>query len=256
MREMSRYIGILINAILLLLPFSDVYAAKDKKSDKKGVDTTSFYYTEPKCIYGFSVDVDLVDPFRTVFSSGRSGFNASASLDINHTFMPVLEVGYADIDASGDYSYSVVEVPQNHSYKVSGMYFKVGADFNLLNKKPYNTISPTGYLGIRYVISPYKYEVNNFVAVDLHRNESKNFSAEGDVVAQWGEIVAGLKTPIFRYLCVGLELHYKTFLHCPDSEVVVAGSRRVVKQSYAPGFGDFNDGVWGLRYTISYFFHL
>lgn len=257
MKEMSRYIGILISTVLWLLPFSEIYAVKgEKKDSRKGVDTTSFYYTEPKCVYGFFVDVDLVDPLRSAFSSSRSGFNVSAGLDINHTFMPALEVGYADIDASEDYSYAVVEVPQSHVYRVSGTYFKLGADFNLLNKKPYRTISPMGYLGFRYVISPYKYEVKDYVVVDAFRGENKSFSAEGNVLAQWGEVVAGLKTPVFRYLCVGLELHYKTFLHCQKKESFVDDARRIVKQSYAPGFGDFNDGVWGFRYTISYFFHL
>mgnify|MGYP003308734768 CR=1 FL=1 len=51
---MSRYIGILISTVLWLLPFSEIYAVKgEKKDSRKGVDTTSFYYTEPKCVYGF-----------------------------------------------------------------------------------------------------------------------------------------------------------------------------------------------------------
>ena len=101
MKEMSRYIGILISTVLWLLPFSEIYAVKgEKKDSRKGVDTTSFYYTEPKCVYGFFVDVDLVDPLRSAFSSSRSGFNVSAGLDINHTFMPALEVGYAALAVS------------------------------------------------------------------------------------------------------------------------------------------------------------
>ena len=31
---------------------------------------------------------------------------------------------------------------------------------------------------------------------------------------------------------------------------------KVINQSYAPGFGNEDDGKWGFRYTISYFFHL
>jgi len=29
----------------------------------------------------------------------------------------------------------------------------------------------------------------------------------------------------------------------------------LITPSYAPGYGDKEDGKWGFRYTISYFFH-
>jgi len=50
---------------------------------------------------------------------------------------------------------------------------------------------------------------------------------------------------------MGVELRYKGFLTIKTVEE----DNCSINQSYVPGYGDYEDGTWGFRYTISYFFH-
>ncbi len=239
MKNISGYTFKIIS-ILFLIWSNMFFVVAGEKEDHK------------KLFYGISVDFDLAEPFLSMLSSDKFGLNASIQADILHTIYPILEVGYSTYKGAADYAYltDVIVQPDNYKYNVNGTYYKIGVDFNLLKKDYTKKVSPSGYVGIRYGISPFNYEIANLVVEDSYWDQSYQFNAKGTTIGQWAEFVAGVRTPIYKNLCLGVDVRFKQFLYVQTKET----ENKVIHQSYVPGFGDKNDGKWGFRYTISYFF--
>lgn len=206
---------------------------------------------------GVYLDFDLGDLLMNAIETQRTGVNASVVVDLRHTVYPSFEVGYATYDAAPDYSYDNTGTGKQTDgvvYDLKGTYYKLGFNINLLEKDHTQKLMPYGYVGVRYAIAPnYEYEIAGF------RTDASVWSANsgfvpaqtGKTTAQWAEFLAGVSTPVFKGFCLGLELRYRGFLTIDE----VRNGNCIISQSYAPGYGDSEDGSWGFRYTISYFFH-
>ncbi len=241
MRSIFNYTWRTISFLLLLGMFSTA-EAKEKNEEN----------TE-KVFNGLYVDVDILHPILHLFNSNRMGLNADVQIDLWHKLYPTILVGYDWFDASSEYSYPIPA--NNNQYKINGMYFKIGALYNIWKKNYEKQNSPIAYLGINYGISPgFHYTIENYPINNSYwdNGNDRSFSANGHTIAQWGEIVGGVKTPIVKNFCLGFEVMFKTLLHIKDQN----SDNNIIHQSYAPGFGDKEAGKWGFRYTISYFFHL
>ena len=238
MKNISGY-TLKIISILLLIWNSTFFVVAGENEDYK------------KLFYGFFVDLDLAEPFLSMLNTDKFGLNASVQIDIRHTIYPVLETGYSTYEGASDYSYltDLIEQP-SYRYSVKGAYYKIGADINLLAKDFTEKINSIGYMGIRYGISPFSYNIENLVVKDFYWDQTDIFNASGTTIGQWAEFVAGVKTPIYRNLCLSADVRFKQFLYVREKRT----GNNVVRQSYVPGFGDKDDGKWGFRYTISYFF--
>lgn len=213
-----------------------------------GADSTS---TANRWYKGFFLDVDLIEPVQSIFNDDHKGGNASLSVNFKDAFFPTVLVGYSSYDASGDYS---SYTPQDgYTYKVNGLYCKVGLDFNLLrSKKKYK---PECYLGARYAFSTYSFDVLNVSMPSMGWSNTGQINESGNTFAQWGEFVGGVRVPVYKRLYLGLEGDYKwSFSPKSSSFNGPDGNKVVINQSYAPGFGDSNGTTWGFRYMVSFFF--
>lgn len=240
--QMSKYFSRIIKWITILIlinSISTLFASEKKKR------------WDGKTFYGISVDLDIFSPILHIFKEDRFGLNASVQADFFHHLYPEIVVGYDRFDASDEYSYS--EPISNNLYKVEGIYFKIGAAYNLWKKDPNKMVIPAAYIGINYAISPqYSYEIKNYPINNNYWSGSPiEISSKGKTTAQWAEIFAGLKTPLVNGFCLGWEVIYKL----PMYAKVQRDGNNIYHQSYAPGYGDKEYGKWGFRYTISYFFH-
>jgi len=233
--------GYILKTISLLLLWGNTFfiAAGEKENHKR-------------LFYGFFVDVDLAEPFLSMLSPNKFGVNASVQANFSHTVFPILEVGYATYEGAPDYSYipDLIVQPDNYSYFINGTYYKVGVNFNLLAKDFTKNLIPIGYLGIRYGVSPFNYRIENLVVKDFYWEQTYSFNAQGATTAQWAEFLAGVQTPIYKNICLGVSVRFKQFLYIQEKEE----RNKIIRQSYAPGFGDKDDGKWSFRYTVSYFF--
>ncbi len=232
-----------IISVLLLCVFPALSWAESQKRDEASAK---------EVFYGMNVGVDVLNPLLHLFNHDRFGVNADLQFDLWHRLYPTFVVGYDKYDASSDYDYPVPA--ENNLYKVNGLYFKVGAMYNVWRKNLSKPLNPIGYFGINYGCSPgYSYEIANYPIHNSYWMENgRMFSSKGHTTAQWGEVVLGVKAPIAGNLCLGFEAMIKMFLHINDQYE----GNSVIRQSHAPGFGDKESGKWGFRYTISYFFHL
>ncbi len=245
---------------ILLLWSNALFVAAEEKKAKEDKE-------QKRLFYGFSVDLDLMEPFFSVINSNRFGVNASVQADIFRTVFPIFEMGYSTYEGASYYSYPQETIVQpgnenlpseneNYRYHVNGTYYKIGLDFNLLSKNYTKNIIPLGYLGIRYCVSPLNYRIENFKINDSYWGETEYFNKKGSSVAQWAEFVAGVKTPVYKNFCLGVSVQFKQFLVIKENqeENNTSRSSKVVRSSFAPGFGEKENDVWGFRYTISYFF--
>lgn len=246
---MSTYICRFISLMMLLLLSNSVFAEKKNKS-KSAEEQKQFFY-------GVYVDYDLGDLLMTAIETRRFGMNGSVVLDFQHFIYPAFEIGYATYDAAPDYSYDNTGTgaqTEEVTYDLKGAYGKVGVNINLLEKDYSKKLTPYGYVGVRYAIAPnYEYEIAGFRTDASMWADDADFipAQKGNTTAQWAEFLAGVNTPIYKGFCLGAELRYKGFLHINR----VREGNCSINQSYAPGYGDSEDGSWGFRYTISYFFH-
>ena len=88
------------------------------------------------------------------------------------------------------------------------------------------------------------------MARDSYWQESYLFNAEGTTIGQWVEFTAGVKTPVFRNICMGVSVRFKQFLSVREK----TEGNKIVHHSYIPGFGNKEYDLWGFKYTIGYFF--
>ena len=239
MKSISGYILKTISLLLLIWGNIFFIIAGEEENHKKFFN-------------GFFVDFDIAEPFLSMLSSNKFGLNASVQANIRHTVFPVLEMGYTIYEGASDYSYipDLIVQPDDYSYRVNGTYYKIGVDFNLLGKDFTKSLIPIGYLGIRYGISPFNYRIENLMVKDFYWEQTYLFNAKGSTTAQWAEFTAGVKTPVYKNICLGVSVRFKQFLYIKEKQE----ENKIICQSYAPGFGDKDDGKWSFRYTVSYFF--
>lgn len=211
-------------------------------------DTTA---VKERFMQGVFVDVDIVEPLISVLDGKHKGANASVSFNLKNSIFPSFLVGCASYDASGDYA-SYIKQPDDYTYKVKGPYFKAGVDFNLLkSKKKYK---PECYLGVRYAFSSYDYEVKNVFVRQAGWSDYNTINVSDKVFAHWGEFLGGVRVPVYNRLYLGFEGDYKwSFKPKKETFNNADGSKTVIRQSYAPGFGDKNGVNWGFRYMVSFF---
>jgi hypothetical protein len=140
------------------------------------------------------------------------------AVDLNEKITASLAAGYLK------YHYS----QYNYDYNVDGIFFRAGADFNILK------INKTkgkyyGGIGLKYGLSQYTYEVPSFYSENYWgRAESSIPSLSG-----WGhflEFAPGVRADLFRNVSIGWTINIRMLLYntSPDD----------IKPIYLPGFGD------------------
>lgn len=236
MKGISNFFWKTTISIFLLIVCSSLASAKEKGDEK--------------VLYGFSVNVDLLHPLLHLFNQDRMGLNADIQFDLWHKLYPTVVVGYDWYDASDEYAYPIPAT--NNHYDVNGLYFKIGATYNIWKKDFSKALNPIGYVGMNYGCAPrYKFNIENYPLSDSYWGSQKNnFNATGHTSAHWGEFLLGVRAPVAQNFCLGFEVMLKLFLNIKEQNVNGAS----IRQTYAPGFGDKETGKWGFRYTVGYFF--
>ena len=186
---------------------------------------------------GTYIGVDLFGIGNKCFGGDYFSTEISAEANLQNRFFPILEIGYGHTNKTHEET--------NAHYKTTAPYFRIGANYNVLYKKPH--LPGQLLIGLRYGFTSFKYDVD---APDIEDNvwpgdASIPFRYEGvKSNASWAEIVIGLKSNIYRNFYMGLALRYK--------------SRFSVKKDlhsepwYIPGFGTNKSSNIGVTYNLIY----
>ena len=155
------------------------------------------------------------------------------SADLNEKITASLAGGYLD------YHYS----QYNYEYNVDGIFFRAGADFNIL-KIEKTRGNYYGGIGLRYGLSQYTYDVPYFYSENYWgKAESSIPSLSG-----WGhflEFAPGVRAGLFKNIGIGWTINIRMLFYntSPDD----------IKPIYIPGFGDTGKIFSaGMSYFISW----
>lgn len=247
--KILRYTWLVLSSFFITSVF-----AEDKTAQNVDVEN-AWNSTPSKVFYGFSVYTDILGPISSMFTDGKLDFSFGIDADICHTIYPTFEAGYSKYDATEAYNYSISQAP-GYSYICNGSYFKFGANFNFLNDGRGEKVIPLLYIGAKFALSPSHFEMENVRVYNENWDVDNAYSFSGTSLCRWAEFSVGLRYPIAKFFCMGVEGKLREFGGSKTKTVEAAdGFSLDVNQSFSPGYGNMNGSKWGVKYTLGYFFH-
>jgi hypothetical protein len=177
---------------------------------------------------------DVLGLARTAIDKNRDPWEVQAEIDIHRYFLAAEFGGEVARYTDDDYK-----------YKSEGTYWRFGADINIIPREAFGSVL---YFGLRYGKSTFSEEllgtVNDPVWGDLEI-ESYNDMA----VAEWYEIVTGMKAKVWKNLYMGYALRVKASLKIENS------AELEIEPFQIPGYGlGTQDFFFGINYYIAWRF--
>lgn len=167
---------------------------------------------------GFTVSADVLGPIMLLLSDNHH-FEAALRLNMYNTYFPIFEAGYGFCKID-DYNTKV-------KYETNAPYARVGVDMNILKDKYQDNRL---YVGLRYGISRFNYDLSGPVMADPIWGGSEDFDLKGiGCTSQWGEFVFGLQAKVFSMFHVGWSVRYKMKIHETKTQYT--------NPCYVPGYG-------------------
>lgn len=181
---------------------------------------------------GFTLSADVFGLVQYAVSDYGS-LEAALRLNLKNTYFPIVEAGYG-ISSIDDYNTKV-------KYKVNAPYLRAGLDYNVLkNKFQDNRL----YVGLRYGISIFNYDISGPAMTDPIWGGSEPFSIDGiKCTSHWAEVVLGAEVQIYKNFHMGWSVRYKSELASTKSDYS--------KPSCIPGYGKTTTSTcWGGTYSL------
>ncbi len=245
----SRYIWLVLSSLFITSVFA-------QKKNNTPVVEDEWNKTTSRNFYGVTVYADVAGPITSFFKDSKTDFSFGADVDICHTIFPLFEAGYSKYDATESYNYGGLTQYSNYSYTCNGTYYKIGANFNFLNDGRGKKIIPLLYIGAKFAFSPSQFDIENARYQNVYWNIDKAYSVSGKSFCRWAEFAVGLRYPIAKFFSMGVEGNLREFGKAKDKIINMPdGVLMNVKQSYSPGYGNFNGSNWSVKYTLGYSFH-
>ncbi|SEA63904.1 hypothetical protein SAMN05660909_02809 [Chitinophaga terrae (ex Kim and Jung 2007)] len=213
-------------------------AVADTARKKTAADTARIALPKDSSWYipgGVRIGLDLSRIVTAIYYPYRKEVTVVADARINANWYAAFEAGYG----STPYSDS------NYTYKGSGFYTTLGADYNFL-KRQYPTEKNIFYVGMRYGFSHFNYSVPEY----NNRNNYWGDNIKGSIPktnanAHWIELVVGLKAEVLKNFFLGWNIRERIMINSvksPDFTPITV-----------PGFGSGSKrSVFDVQYTVSY----
>ena len=181
---------------------------------------------------GFTLSVDGYGPVAMMVSDYGT-LEGALRLNLKNTFFPIIEAGIGKCSKE-DFNTKV-------SYKTNAPFIRVGIDFNMLKDK---FQSNRLYLGARYGLSKFKYDMTGPALTDPIWGGSQSFSLKDiDCTSHWAELVFGVEVRILRNFHMGWAVRYKMEISSTKHDAA--------KPNCIPGYGyTTNSNCWGGTYSL------
>lgn len=190
---------------------------------------------------GLRLDIDLVPVASNfIYKGARFGYEAGLYADLKHKYFPAVEIGFAGADKTST---------GGVTFNTTGMYGRVGVDFNLIKQKkdklPSNNMF---FAGARIGFSPYSYNYKNIQVQNNYWGSAISENFENiNVTKVWFEVLAGIRVEVLQNIYMGWTVRNKKLIGQD-----VTGE---FQPWYIPGFGLKGEGnSWGVNYIIGYKF--
>lgn len=175
--------------------------------------------------------IDISGPVSSFSDKNIMNLEGYFSLDRNEKMAYVLEGGYLK------YKYS----QYNYDYLANGVFFRAGADFNLL--KPETSVGKYwAGIGLRYGLSVFSSETP-FLKSENYWGTYSTSVAKRTGMGHFLEVAPGVRTELFKNLSIGWTIRLRLLLS--------AGGTSDIRPIYFPGFGNSGKTVnAGINYYI------
>ncbi len=226
----------LLSSLLLLLLCSTVHAQEAGERPKPTLYVVDSLSLEPKQTFfqGFTLSGDLFGLVQK-FTSDYGVFEGALRINFKNTFFPIVEAGYAICETTNEDTHI--------TYKTQAPYLRAGLDVNMLKNKWQNNRL---YLGARYGISKFNYDISGPTLTDKIWGSSQPFSfKDRSTTAHWIELIAGVQVKIWGNFHMGWSVRFKT--------AISKGRTDYGTPYYIPGYGTTTSGTcWGATYNLSF----
>ena len=227
-KRISTYIIALLTVSSLFgLPVTGI---AQNKTTKEAEDIQQPFYQ------GTMVKVDVSGLMGKALGNEYASTEANVECNLLNRYFPVFELGYGSID-------TINEETDIH-YKTSAPYFRIGAGYNIFSKKPY--LPGKMLVGARLGFSSFSYDVDAPSMNDPVWGETSiPVSYQGvKSNASWLELVAEVRTNVYKNFHLGFSVRYKSLFSVKKSENS--------EPLYIPGYGKNKSNGFGITYNISY----
>ena len=181
---------------------------------------------------GFTLSADVFGLLQYA-TSDYGALEAALRLNLKNTYFPIAEAGFGRC-STDDFNTKV-------KYKVNAPYLRLGIDYNVLKDKFQDNRL---YLGLRYGISIFNYDISGPAMTDPIWGGSEAFDIDGiSSTSQWAEIVFGAEVKIYKNFHMSWAVRYKRELSSTKSDYS--------KPSCIPGYGyTTKSNCWGGSYSL------
>lgn len=185
---------------------------------------------------GTYVGVDVFGAMNHILGSDFNSSEVSIEADFGNKFFPVMELGYGQTDATNDET--------DIHFKTASPYFRIGLGYNVFHKKTH--LPGQFIIGARYGFSSFSYDVEAPALTDpVWGDTTIPFSYQGvKSSAGWLEVVAKLKTQVYKNFYLGLAVRYRKLSNVKKSENS--------EPWYIPGYGKNQSTNIGITYSLIY----
>lgn len=234
-RRNSLFISVLLCIASLSVEAQDSISVEvDSATVTRAKKYVAAAFEEPKQTFfqGFTLGVDLLNPALYLLSDGGA-FEGALRLNLKNTYFPIFELGLTKYDKTDDNT--------DIRYATTAPFARIGVDINMLKNKWQTSRL---YVGARYGISKYDFDISGPKVTDPIWGGSEPFSYEGiSMTSQWLELVVGAEVSLWRNLHLGWSVRYKQKLSSSKS--------RYAEPYYIPGYGTTTGAVaWGATYSL------
>ena len=227
MHNIFKYFAVL-GSFIFLFNFS-VFAQDDEEYQEERIPL----------LQGVMIEVDAFSAVMSAVNRETYSFEAAMRINLRERFFPVVEVGFAGANKISIHDYG---------FRTDGFFARIGLDYNMLQPNtPTTNIRRYFFIGGRYGISPFSYDITNVVINNdfWGNSDVRNFHGE-TTTKHWFEAVAGLRVEVLNNIYMGWSVRLRMQLN----------RNRIGEISpwFIPGIGIQNAGNWGFQYTIGYKF--
>lgn len=216
---------------LALLPVAAQNTETKSQAENTKNELTETTPKEVPVFCGVSVSADLVGAAMKAFGSDFSQMEAAVRVNFKDKFFPVFELGYG----SSDY----VAEETGKEARTNAPYMRIGMDYNFTKKHNGNRL----YAGVRYGFSSFRYDLEDPTFNDPVWNQAVPFHLDNEPgSAQWGEVLFGLETKIWKFIHLGWNIRYKARF--------VQHVNRQGEPWYLPGFGKNGTTSFGGTFNL------
>lgn len=188
---------------------------------------------------GVNLEADLV-PLITNLLNDNSTFRYEATARINllNKYYPVVELGY-----EGQHT----KMATGTDYMASGLFYRLGIDFNLVKQKSVKEANNKFLVGARLGFTNFGYDILQLKVRDEYTGQ--NFLQDFTDLRNsslWFEVVAGIRIEVLKNVLMGWTVRMKNQIIQPEPGAL--------QPLTIPGYGLSGGNVWSFNYMIGYQF--